>query len=474
MTTTNLTGLSDYDLFQLAARMRRVPEAKEPPTDEDVARGNAAFVVLYERHADRLFYSIRDRVLFSEEYQHLIWDAVQTVFLKLFTMKAVRQQPNGDLWGLLRQIGHTRARDLVRKHAHLTTRRPKKAGTGAVPPPGESNHQRRHANAGAGQLEALTSREPAPDEAASPEEARAVADPDLAEVLDGLAPDLRELVEAFYLDEVPIADLVERERQPGEDDETAQRRIYQKLHRFRTLVRGRHPRTQASVEELFARLEKVLGRRGFDAAKQVAGLRAEWQVRAPDGGLMADLMQALLPLRKRLTKVTSERAARALLDAVLFRLRLRTTSAELPAVVLGQLARVEAKLPADAKPVARELRPLLATLHAREKVAVGRQLWRIGGWLTKERKRGLDALGDLLLEVRIRNGGDAQAVAIPGVQARLLAHLPKAKREAQALLPAAQDAARWRKVFKLTLRVERRTRAWTPGQILAGLRKIRG
>lgn len=465
MEIEGLTNASDHELHRLGIRMARVLNGQEATENfaGDIARGDAAYRILYDRYAGRLFCFVRDEVVFADEYQELAEDTVQAVFLQLW-MRDEPTAPGVELWGLLRCWAHDRARDLVRTYAKLRTRRAR----------GGAEHRRRHFNNPThGKLEATPSRDGDPAGATREVE---LADADLARVIAELPEEERKLVEDHYLKQVPIEQLIDRALAPDEDRAAAKRRVYQALHRFRTRVRRRHPLTASSVDAAIGRLQRALAARAIDAAEQLEQLRQEREVRGDDRALLADMLVAVSRVRKRVTRQKRLDGAVSWLDDLVFRLGLRTGAANLPGLVQDELGRVEEHLSGGEVDYARELRPLLGSLHARELVAVGRQLRRIAGWLVGSRDRGVGALADLLLEMRLRRGGAALGAACRGVQERLLARIvrPALRRQARDLLPPHDDAARWRRLLKLALRAERAKQAWTDEQVLAGVKRIRG
>jgi DNA-directed RNA polymerase specialized sigma24 family protein len=465
MEIEGLTNASDHELHRLGIRMARVLNGQESTDNfaRDVARGDAAYRILYDRYADRLFGFVRDEVLFADEYQELAEDTVQAVFLQLW-QRDEPTAPGVELWGLLRCWAHDRARDLVRTYAKLRTRRARA---------GAEHRRRQFNNTLPGRLDAAASRDGDPAGAARELE---VADADLARLLAELPEEERRLVEDHYLKQVPIDQLIDRVQAPGEDRAAGKRRVYQALHRFRTRVRRRHPLTAASVDAAVARLERVLAARAIDAGDQLEGLRLEREVRGDDRALLADMLVAVSRVRKRIARGKKLDGAISWLDDLVFRLGLRTGAANLPGLVQQELGRAEEHLSGREADCARELRPLLGSLHARELVAAGRQLRRITGWLRGPRQRGVDALEDLLLEMRLRRGGAVLDAACRGIQERLLARIvrPALRRQARELLPPHDDAGRWRRLLKLVLRAERGKQAWTDEQVLAGVKKIRG
>jgi hypothetical protein len=455
-----LANASDHELHRLGIRMARVLAGRESTEHfaRDVSQGDAAYRILYDRYAARLFDYVRDEVLFADEYQELAEDTVQTVFLQLW-QREEPTAPGVDLWGLLRCWAHDRARDLVRTYAKLRSRK------GEL---GDEHRRRQFNNAPAAQLERRAGREPDPARAAEDLE---VDDADLARVIGELPEEDRALVEDHYLKHVPIDQLIDRVLAPGEDRAAGKRRVYQTLHRFRMGVRRRHPLTPASVDAAIGRLQRALVARGIDADEQLDGLRLERQVRGDDRPLLADMLMAVSRVRKRIARGKGLDGAISWLDDLVFRLRLRTGAADLLEQVRQELARAEEHLRAREVDAARQLRPLLQGLHARELVVVGRQLRRVTGWLRGPRQRGVSALADLLLELRLRSG---EATACQAVQERLLARLARAtvRKQVRNLLPPAEDAGRWRRLLKLVLRVERAKLAWRDEQVLAGVRKI--
>ena len=467
MAIEGLNNASDHELHQLGIRMARVLATREPTENFalDVARGDAAYRILYERYADRLFAYVRDEVLFKDEYQELAEDTVQAVFLQLWE----RQEPTApgvELWGLLRCWAHDRARDLVRAYAKLRSRRQQDDSS--------DEHQRRQFNnAETGRLEAKVGREPDPAHAAQDRE---LADADLARVLAELPEDERALVEDHYFKQVPIEELIDRVLEPGQSRAAGKRRVYQALHRFRTRARRRHPLTPASVEAAIGRLERALANRGIDGDGQLDALRLERQVRGDDRALLADMLVAVSRVRRRIVRRQRLDGAVSWLDDLVFHLRLRTGVSDLRGLVRQELLRVEEYLRGRELEPANELDTLLGSLHARELVVVGRQLHRIAGWLGGARQRGLDGLADLVLEVRLRDGGSGVDVACRSVRERLLARIVRQgpKRQARDLLPENEDTAQWRKLLKVVLRAERAKRPWSDEQVLACVKKVCG
>src|SRR5262245_31587810 len=209
MTIEDLRQYKDDELHRLGLRMRRVLSGRETTEDlaGDLARGDAAYRVLYDRYAVPLFYYIRDEVLFADEFHEFAEDAVQCVFAQIY-LRVEETLPGIDLWGLLRCCAHDRARDLARSYAKLRSRR-KKKGAGPTPvttgeETADEHRRRQFNNVAPGQLESLKTREPSPDRALLDGE---IEDRDLARVLNELSPDERRLVQDFYVREVSIEEL---------------------------------------------------------------------------------------------------------------------------------------------------------------------------------------------------------------------------------------------------------------------------
>lgn len=468
-----LTSWSDHDLHRLGIRMSRILAGQEPTDDlaGDLARGNEAYRILYDRYADSLFGYVRDEVLFADEYQELAEDTVQAVFLQLWQ----REEPTAEgveLWGLLRCWAHDRARDIVRSYAKLRTRRKKKDAPAPLPVVEEDDHRRRQFNNTApGQLEARPARDRDPARIVLDRE---IGDVALARLVNELPDDERRLVEDRYLKQVPIDELIDRLAANGGDRAACKRKLYLIFHRFRTRVRRQHPLTDVSVDTALRKLRRLLTARGIDADDALHGLREERRAREEDRVLLADMLVAVSRVRKRIARSQCGDKVPGWLDDLVFRLRLRTGSAELLDLVRSELDRVAEWLRGREVDVARELRPILDSLHTRELVAVGRQLRRIAGWMPTNHPRGVACLTDLLLELRLRGGGAMLDLACRGVQERMLGRIqqPAARRVARELLPNREDAPRWRKLVKLVLRLERARQAWTDEQVVAAIRKI--
>jgi hypothetical protein len=339
----------------------------------------------------------------------------------------------------------------------------------------EDQYQRRQFNNPApGQLELKVARESDPSRRLGDQE---IEDADLARILRELPEQERRIIEDHYLRQVPIEDLVTQLKKGKTPREQVRRRLYQLLHRFRTRVRREHPLTARGLDAALERLEHVAEDRGI-APELLADLRQERQAREFDQALLADMFLLLLVtrLRRRAVRASDDEAARICLEDGLFRLRLRTGAADLRGLVRNQMKSVEERLRATEVYLTQRVASQLDRLTSKELVAVGRQLRRIGAWLASTHKRGVDALADLVLELRLRAGGPDYDTARREVRDRLLTLLGEASERGRAreLLRQMEGDARWRQAFKLLLRLQRARRPVEAGQVVNWLRRIAG